>query len=125
MKLNSFVNSYLETAAWVTCDSGENVEFTDEAKIQAKNDCNTFITLVSIEFGFDKANDLLSVGGEDLTYLAAHDFFLTRNGHGSGFWDKPETYGGQENADTLTKICKMIGEVDCYHIDGEESQLTF
>jgi len=125
LDLNLFVKSYLETAAWVTCDSDENQEFTDEAKIQAENDCIKFIALVSTEFGFDEGRKLLTTGGQDTTYLAAHDFFLTRNFHGAGFWDKPESYGGQDIADRLTNISQLIGQIDCYHIDDNQSLLTF
>jgi hypothetical protein len=42
---------------------------------------------------------------------AAHDFILTRNGHGAGFWDgdwhKP--WG-----DKLTELCRKFGELNCY-----------
>ena len=121
-----FVLSYLATAAWVTADSDENNEFTEDAKLTAKNDCATFIALVILEFGAEEARPLLTTAGKDLTYLAPHDFFLTRNGHGAGFWDSPEKYGGQENADRLTAICERMGCADVYHIgEYNQSQLTF
>jgi hypothetical protein len=34
-----------------------------------------------------------------------HDFFLTRNGHGAGFWD-----GDYKNGEKLTEIAKSFGE---------------
>jgi hypothetical protein len=43
---------------------------------------------------------------------AAHDFILTRNGHGTGFWDSgrwAEPWG-----DKLTKLCKIYGELHAY-----------
>lgn len=39
-----------------------------------------------------------------------HDFWLTRNGHGAGFWD----HGLGEVGDTLTAACKPYGNVDLY-----------
>lgn len=43
--------------------------------------------------------------------LAGHDFWLTRNGHGSGFWDG----GWKEPAATkLTKAAKAFGECNLY-----------
>lgn len=42
------------------------------------------------------------------------DFAFTRNGHGVGFWDRPEVYGSQANADALTKLCKTFPNVDVY-----------
>lgn len=38
-----------------------------------------------------------------------HDFWLTRNGHGAGFWD-----GDWEHGDELTEICKQFPEVHLY-----------
>ena len=37
--------------------------------------------------------------------LAGHDFALTRNGHGTGFWDR----GMGEMGDMLTEECKPYG----------------
>lgn len=41
-----------------------------------------------------------------------HDFILTRNGHGCGFWETSDwqaPYGDQ-----LTAICQEIGEIEPY-----------
>lgn len=43
---------------------------------------------------------------------AAHDFILTRNGHGTGFWDAGrwcEPWG-----DSLTALADSFGELRCY-----------
>ena len=125
INLKIFVLSYLETASWVTCDSDENTNFTKEAMFIAENQCIKFIQAVRAEFGDDKAKELLDTRGKDTTYLCAHDFFLTRNSHGAGFWDKPEYYGGQENADRLTKVAQSMGTADCIHVRGKKSKLTF
>lgn len=124
-ELKKFVQSYLQTAAWVTCDKEENHEFTKEAKVRAEKDCIDFINKVTDFFGERKAVKLLSVGGQSLPYLAAHDFFLTRNGHGTGFWDKPEYYYGQRNADQLSEISKTLGGADLFHVRGKRSKLNF
>jgi hypothetical protein len=39
---------------------------------------------------------------------AGHDFWYNRNGHGTGFWDKPELYG--EHADALSEASHQAGE---------------
>lgn len=39
-----------------------------------------------------------------------HDFWLTRNGHGAGFWDR----GLGDAGDQLAKLCKGFGEVWLY-----------
>lgn len=118
-----FVNSYLQTAAWVTCESGENQEFTKAGKAKAADICSEFIDKVFAEFSIEDAERLLNIGGHDLLYLAGHDLFLTQNRHGSGFWDKDEYYG-EEEAKKLTEIAHSIGEVNCYHIRGGKSKLT-
>lgn len=38
--------------------------------------------------------------------MAGHDFWLTRNGHGAGFWDR----GLGSLGDTLTEACDPYGE---------------
>lgn len=38
-----------------------------------------------------------------------HDLWFTRNGHGVGFWDRPEIYG-EENARILTLMARAMGE---------------
>ncbi len=44
---------------------------------------------------------------------AGHDFWLTRNGHGAGFWDR-----GRKDGDALTKIAKSYGDafVSIYYL---------
>ena len=49
-------------------------------------------------------------GAEEL----GHDIALTRNGHGSGFWD--QGYG--EVGDILTEAAEALGSVDPYVYDG-------
>jgi hypothetical protein len=46
---------------------------------------------------------------------AGHDFFLTRNGHGAGFWDRgyPEDLG-----EALSEASRKFGEADLLHEDG-------
>jgi hypothetical protein len=110
--LDPMVQHYLVTALWSSNDNsneqgGEpfdrnhNIEeFTPEAFEQAKKDCADFL---------QKAGDL--VAGVDPGQVG-HDFWLTRNGHGAGFWDRPEMYGSKENADKLTAIATSFGELN-------------
>lgn len=119
-----FINSYLHTASWVTCDSGENTEFTKEAKERAASDCKVFIEKVFSAFDNETAERLLNISGNDISYVAAMDFFLTRNHHGAGFWDSENIYGESE-AKILTEISESMRQVDCAHIRGKKSKLTF
>ena len=49
-----------------------------------------------------------------------HDLWLTRNGHGTGFWDRPEIYG-QATAELFTMVAKAMGEHDAEFDVGETS----
>lgn len=44
-----------------------------------------------------------------------HDFWLTRNGHGAGFWDR----GLGKLGDELTEAANTYGEVFLYVSDGK------
>jgi hypothetical protein len=55
--------------------------------------------------------ELLRTHKRELTYASAgHDFWLTRVGHGAGFWDGD----WPKNGDALTEICKKYKEIDLY-----------
>jgi hypothetical protein len=100
------VRSYLETALWSsTGDDGEPLDrdyvitdFADDAIRQAERDVAEFE---------NEAGALLDhFDSEDI----GHDFWLTRNRHGAGFWDGDyEPYGDQ-----LTDIAQGFGEAHPY-----------
>jgi hypothetical protein len=48
---------------------------------------------------------------------AGYDFWLTRLGHGAGFWDR----GLGSVGDKLTEACKKFGE--CYPYVGDDGQI--
>ena len=85
------------------------IYFTEHDKVPtwAKN---------SVELDFEStrqaAIDCLSAYSKMKAYLkpesieqAGYDFWLTRNGHGTGFWDRPEIYG-----DTYSQMFTEISE---------------
>lgn len=47
----------------------------------------------------------------DLAEQAGHDLWLTRQGHGVGFWDRPAFYGA-DLAQRLTAYAEALGECD-------------
>lgn len=49
---------------------------------------------------------------------AGHDFWLTRNGHGAGFWDR-----GLENSDLLSVLARGMGEANL--LIGDDGRLYF
>lgn len=104
--IEQFVEAYLETALWSSTDDDGNpidreystFDVADCARDSAVADCRSFL---------EQAKDLIE--GEDLTTVA-HDFWLTRNGHGAGFWDGDYP----ENGDKLSALSREFGEVDVY-----------
>lgn len=91
---NAFVYQYLKTALWSSIGDDERplderygvMCFDSHAFEEAKNDCQRF--LATMVMG-RRIRDIVCTCLDD----AAHDFWLNRNGHGTGFWDKPEIYG--------------------------------
>ncbi len=109
--LETFLASYIETALWSTNDystpeGGEPLDcnhsdddIAPETLERMRADCARFIT--------ENAADVADLDAVQV----AHDFWLTRCGHGAGFWD-----GDYEEAlgERLTKACKGFGNVDLY-----------
>ena len=99
-----FKNAYIE-AIYFT-DTGDfdqpasDAELSYEIEAQIKNDCRAFLA---------DCGDMFT----DNVTQAGHDFWLTRNGHGAGFWDRPEIYG-KISAELLTAACKGYGQFDIY-----------
>lgn len=103
MTIDTFTRAYLECALWSSTD-GETAlddsygisDFTPEALVRAVEDCASFQERVSEHIC-------------DNLELAGHDFWLTRNGHGAGFWDGD----WPESSETLlTELAQSYG--DCY-----------
>ena len=99
-----FRNAYIE-AIYFT-DTGDidqpetDADFSPEINQQIEKDCRDFWS------------DFEEMIGDNITQ-AGHDFWLTRNGHGAGFWDRPEIYG-KDIAESLTAACKGYGTFDIY-----------
>lgn len=51
--------------------------------------------------------------GIDMPLQSGIDFWLTRNQHGSGYWDSPDVWG-EEGAELLTNAAHEFGEVSLY-----------
>ena len=83
--------------------------------IKMADDCENFQ---------QKYRELYELGGWDDS-KAGHDFWLTRNGHGTGFWDRSykqpekEVIGKQ-----LTEAAKTYGEYNLSLGDGKYDGLV-
>ena len=92
----------------------EAIYFTDTGDThQPDPDCN-----LDEEFLRESLIDCLAFLNVNICYLsddqleqAGHDFWLTRNGHGTGFWDRKDFY--KDNlARRLTDWSERFGQVD-------------
>ena len=96
---------------------GLDYEPSQELKDRIKKDWDSFIDQ-ALEMGFDPDNDRIGAYKSyesDVWELAAHDFILTRNGHGAGFWDGDWS---EPIATKLTDLCKKFGEIEVYLSDN-------
>lgn len=102
-----FLAGYLDAAQWVGAidESGETVcdigaeNLPADFRTQAAEDCASFL-----------ASNLADVrayveAGRTLE-MAGHDFYLTRNHHGAGFWDR----GAGAVGDRLTEMAHPWGD---------------
>lgn len=113
-QLDNFTRAYIEAALWTATDAeGEPLDavyssddFSSEALIRAAKDCAEFQAL---------AADLLRASDYDDKH-AGHDFSLTRNGHGAGFWEGD--YCSKEIGEALTKISQTFGNTYVFENDG-------
>jgi hypothetical protein len=102
------LDQYIATALWSTDDSnGDSLarvgyDLSDATRLEMNVDLTAFCALV----GSAGLADHQEIIDGDL----AHDFWLTRNHHGSGFWggDYPET------GDRLSELSKKMGECELY-----------
>lgn len=98
---------YIECALWASCDENgeplDNYGVSDihpDTLAQMEADCDAFLALIDeLEINHDDWSD------EQM----GHDFWLSRNGHGAGFWDR-----GFESGGALHKAAKSFGSFDLY-----------
>lgn len=116
--MDTFTRAYIETALWSSTDeSGEpmdaNYDVSDihEATLaRMVADCERFQAKFYTLFSADGA--CLRCGPDyDEIGHAGHDFWLTRNGHGAGFWDGDWP---ADIEDILTQGAKAFGEFAIY-----------
>lgn len=102
------IEQYLSTALWSsTDDDGDALDDRDypwvrKAMKEAKGDCESFIAYARETISPDCFDD---ISDSDI----GHNFWLNRNHHGAGFWDRGFTYG-----DALSKASHTFGSADVY-----------
>lgn len=131
VELDDFTLGYLTCALWSSHDDREDADgemldanftiedFAPETLRQAIADCEKFQreNAALLESAFNSP-DYRRVNDSTPEQTAGHDFWLTRNGHGAGFWDGdyPKQHGEQ-----LTTASEAYGDVDLYV--GEDGKI--
>lgn len=118
--LDSFTRAYITTALWYSTDDNDESldakyspsDLSPEALERIAEDCRAFqeqngeTIRAAIETGKVRCGPDFDEYGR-----AGHDFWLTRKGHGAGFWDGdwPEPF-----ASKLTGSARCWGECNLY-----------
>lgn len=108
--IETMLSQYIETALWSTTDNADETggepldaaydesDLHETARASMRKDCSDFLDMNADDIG-------------DRFSQAGHDFWLTRNGHGAGFWDGDwETEAGKR----LTDASRPYGSSDLY-----------
>ena len=97
LNIDEIVKHYLVAALWTEeLDEFDVDNFNPDSVADAKAEVTSFV---------EKAGDLLNGIPEE---NIGHDFWLTRNHHGAGFWDREEL--SKEQQEGLTKIADSFGD---------------
>ena len=99
--------AYLECALWSSIDvvDGMDVEL-DSVGNDLAPDTRAEMEADCVKFEAENSTDLWEYGTRS---RGGHDFWLTRNGHGAGFWEDDTPVGNR-----LTEACKAYGEYTLY-----------
>ena len=121
--METLFDGYVTAALWSSTDeSDENggdpldknytaQDIEPDTLAQMRSDCEQFTARYGNEIARAKQIDKSYTDGH-----AGHDFWLTRNGHGAGFWDRELGVIG----DTLTLATEAFGEYNLYVGDNGE-----
>jgi hypothetical protein len=117
-QLDTFERAYINAALWASNDESDEsggrpldvnfsiIDLPIETVQKLKSDCAEFLKIEGVQPLLDEAYDLYRFGDEQ----AGADLWLTRNGHGAGFFDRNlETIG-----EKLTEICRGLPTRDLY-----------
>lgn len=113
--LDAFTTGYVECLLWSSKDNADDSGGAplDDNYDESDIDEQSLLEIVEQCRDFQESNAKLLARAYAArpTYDASHagyDFWLTRVGHGSGFWDR----GFGQLGDELTKAAKAYGSID-------------
>lgn len=120
--LTDFVDGYIDCALWcgviAEVEEGDTGHSIDEHYVdQLSAEALETLEADAVDF-FNAHQDILEPYDKS---RAGQDFWLTRNGHGAGFWD-----GGYSSPEyqTLTMDAKAYGSCDLYLVQDSDGNDT-
>lgn len=117
IKLDTFQAAYVTCALWSSNDdNGEpldslDAEVAQETLEKMAQDCNTFRAAHS---------NLLDTSGLSIEQQG-HDLWLSRNGHGAGFFDRPMEGADRTACNSLQEKAREFSSFDLYV--GDDGQI--
>ena len=122
-----FVRGYITCALWSSTDESDESggepmdanydadDLTEDARKRIDDDCEAFM-LANMADLVEYTQRYAPTGEYEVWECAGHDFWLTRNHHGAGFWDR----GLRELGDRLTKAAHVYGEINLLVTDDDK-----
>ncbi len=117
--LTVFKQSFLACALWSSTytvaavnpkyDLDESVPFDEKYTIEDFDRKSIYILMRECEIFWNLNYHSIKKHASQ----AGHDFWLTRNGHGAGFWDRTDIWTEAER-ERMTNQSQAFGEVDLY-----------
>lgn len=106
--VDKILNHYLYAALWTEelDDKYDISNIDDKTWQQSRADIESFLT---------QAEPYLKGITDE---MIGHDFWLTRNGHGAGFWDRQNIE--KEDGVKLTEICEKFPSVHVFENDNKD-----
>lgn len=108
-----FLAGYIECALWADAPINDDGEHDDNAPEPAGAELDRMTAEAGAWFIANRADIDAAADCSGYSYArAGHDYWLTRNGHGAGFWDRDELPG--DVAARLTAAAERAGTVYLY-----------
>jgi hypothetical protein len=120
--LDEFTQGYVSAIFWTECNDDRRDEgLADMTFADLPPKVLADIIAECDDFQVANARSLSKAYGDRYGEgMAGADFWLTRNGHGAGFWDR----GLGKHGEDLTKAAKAYGSSDAYVGDDGKLYLT-
>jgi hypothetical protein len=119
-RIQAMTTAYIE-AIYFT-DTGDHdqpppdAELTPNCLMQAHMACRDFLAAIGGCCGYDAVDGADNLDPAQL----GHDLWLTRNGHGAGFWDRPAGTYSPENAALFTRLARAMGSHDAEFASADD-----